>query len=345
LNIALDATYSLDPDLSGVGVYSRKILFGLAHFRPEQSFLFCYRTHRIFRSLNERLPENVSRALLRKSGISPWRGELFHGLNQRIDEKPSRRTAATFHDLFVLTDEFSPAEFRKRFAEQARGAAARSDLIIAISQFTADQVRDLLNVEAARIRVIHHGATAPAIAPPGDAERENIILHVGAIQKRKNIVRLVEAFERLPGGWRLVLAGSAGYGADEILARIDRSPKRESIDWLGYVDARRLESLYARARVFAFASLAEGFGMPLIDAMARGVPALASSQPALREVGGDAALYAEAESVDSLAHQLQRLIESIELRDQLRRAGLTRSAAFTWDSAVERTWRVYEELL
>jgi glycosyltransferase involved in cell wall biosynthesis len=103
--------------------------------------------------------------------------------------------------------------------------------------------------------------------------------------------------------------------------------------------------LYARARVFAFASLAEGFGMPLIDAMARGVPALASSQPALREVGGDAALYAEAESVDSLAHQLQRLIESIELRDQLRRAGLTRSAAFTWDSAVERTWRVYEELL
>lgn len=345
MNIVLDATYSLDRDLSGVGLYSRQILFGLARYRQEQSFLFCYRPHRFFRSLNERLPANVSRALLRNAGIGPWRGGLFHALNQRIDTKPCRRTASTFHDLFVLTDEFSSADFRKRFAEQARGAAARSDLIIAVSQFTADQVRDLLNVEPARIRVIHHGATAPATPPSGDAERENVILHVGAIQKRKNIVRLVEAFERLPGNWRLLLAGSTGYGADEILARIQRSSKRQSIDWLGYVDARRLESLYARARIFVFPSLAEGFGMPLIDAMARGVPVLASSQPALQEVGGDAALYAEPGNVDSIAHQLQRMVDSIELRDQLRRAGLARSATFTWDSAIERTWRVYKELI
>ena len=345
MNIALDSTYSLDPDLSGVGVYSRHILFGLARFQPEQSFLFCYRPHRFLGSLKEKLPGNVSRALLRNGGIGPWRGELFHALNQRIDAKPCGRTVSTFHDLFVLTDEFSSAEFRRRFAEQARAAAARSDLIVAVSQFTADQVRDLLKVEPARIRVVHHGATIPAATAAGDGERENTILHVGAIQKRKNIARLVEAFEQMPDGWRLVLAGSAGYGADEILARIERSTKREAIDRLGYVDAGRLESLYARARIFAFPSLAEGFGMPLIDAMARGVPAMASSQAALREVGGDAALYANAESVDSIADQLRRLIDSVELRNELRRAGLIRSAAFTWDSAVERTWRVYEELL
>ena len=345
MNIALDATYSLDPDLSGVGVYSRRILFGLARFHPEQAFLFCYRSHRFIRSLKDRLPANVSRALLRDGGIGPRRGGLFHALNQRIDAKPCPRAVSTFHDLFVLTDEFSSAEFRKRFAEQARRAAARSDLIIAVSQFTAGQVRDLLNVEPARIRVIPHGATLSAGAPSGDAGRENLILHVGAIQKRKNIARLVEAFEQLPDGWRLVLAGSAGYGAEEILARIARSSKREAIDWLGYVNAQRLESLYARARIFAFPSLAEGFGMPLIDAMARGVPALASSHPALREVGGDAALYVEAENVESIARQLGRLIESIELRDELRRGGLKRAAEFTWDSAIERTWRVYEELV
>jgi glycosyltransferase involved in cell wall biosynthesis len=345
LNIAVDASYTLDRNLTGVGAYSRHILFGLARQHPEQRFLFCYRPHRFFRSLKERLPQNGSRALLRTSGIAPWRADLFHALNQRIDRKPSRRAVSTFHDLFVLTDEFSPPDFRRRFAEQARNAAARSDLIIAVSQFTADQVCDLLRVDAGRIRVIHHGVTAPPFPPPADAERENIILHVGAIQKRKNIARLVEAFERVPEGWRLVLAGSAGFGAEEILARIEQSPKRNAIEWLGYVDAARLESLYARARVFAFPSLGEGFGIPVIEAMARGVPVIASSHAALREVGANAAMYVDPEDVDSIAHALLELIHSEAQRDAYRLAGFQRSAAFTWDYAIRRTWNVYRELV
>ncbi len=345
MNIAVDASYSLDRNLTGVGSYSRHILFGLARHHQDQRFLFCYRPHRFLRSLNERLPANAARALLRTGGIGPWRADLFHALNQRIDRKPARRAVSTFHDLFVLTDEFSSPDFRKRFAEQARNAAARSDLIIAVSRFTADQVCDLLNVEGGRIRVIHHGATPPPFPPPSDAARENMILHVGAIQKRKNIVRLVEAFERVPEGWRLVLAGSAGFGADEILARIEHSPKRTAIEWLGYVDAARLESLYARARVFAFPSLGEGFGIPVIEAMARGVPVIASGHPALREVAADAAIYVDPENVDSIAHALLDFTGSQSRRDEYRSAGVQRASAFSWDSAVMRTWEVYRELV
>lgn len=345
MNIAIDASYSLDRNLTGVGVYSRHILFGLARHHPEHRFLFCYRPHRFFRSLNERLPLNASRALLRTGGIGPWRAGLFHALNQRIDRKPAPRAVSTFHDLFVLTDEFSSPDFRKRFAEQARNAAARSDLIIAVSQFTADQVCDLLSVDSGRIRVIHHGVTPPPFPPPPDAGRQNIILHVGAIQERKNIARLVEAFERVPEGWRLVLAGSAGFGAEQILARIGQSPKRNAIEWLGYVDAARLESLYARARVFAFPSLGEGFGIPVIEAMARGVPVITSMHAALREVGASAAMYVDAENVDSIADALLKLIESESRRNDYRLAGLERASAFTWDYAVQQTWNVYRELM
>src|SRR5580698_7622834 len=102
------------------------------------------------------------------------------------------RSVATFHDLFVMSGEYSTPEFRARFTEQARDAAARADAIIAVSEFTRGQVIALLGVEASRVRVVHHGVRRldfPA------APRENVILNVGAIQTRKNIARLVEAFE------------------------------------------------------------------------------------------------------------------------------------------------------
>ncbi len=115
-------------------------------------------------------------------------------------------------------------------------------------------------------------------------------MFVGALQRRKNILRLVEAFEQAAPGWRLVLAGSFGFGSEEILARIQASSRREDIQVLGYVPDSVLHNLYQRASLFAFPSLDEGFGMPLLDAMAHGVPILTSNASALPEVGGDAAL-------------------------------------------------------
>jgi hypothetical protein len=112
-----------------------------------------------------------------------------------------RRAVATFHDLFVMTGEYSTPEFRARFAAQARDAAQRADAVIAVSEFTRSQVVSLLGVDPAKVHVVHHGVRAirPAGAGP---RREKVILNVGAIQKRKNIARLVEAFETLaPGNW------------------------------------------------------------------------------------------------------------------------------------------------
>ncbi len=341
MRIALDATYSLGRNLSGVGVYSREMLHGLAAAHPEARFLYGYRPHLFSRAFSHPLPPNASRRMLWGATLDAG---LFHGLNQRIDARPAPRVVSTFHDLFVLTSDYSTPEFRRRFIAQARQAAERSDLIIAVSAFTAGQVEALLGVESARIRVIHHGVRAPA-DPPALAARGKTILFTGAIQRRKNIARLVEAFERTPPGWRLVLAGSMGFGSEEILARISASPRRADIELPGYVSDAALKELYGQASVFAFPSLDEGFGMPVLEAMAWGVPVIASNRSALPEVAGDAALLVDPFDVESIAGAVCRVIEDGETRIEMVRRGRERALAFSWKEAAAKTWEVYRELL
>lgn len=323
-------------------MYSRRILFGLAAKHPETDFYFHYRSHRILRSLRESLPANAHRRLLRGAPSA----DIFHALNQRVDTR-ARRTVTTFHDLFVMTGEYSTPEFRERFTAQAREAAERSDLIIAISAFTAGQVESLLKVERTRIRVVPHG-TDPASET--NEPRKNIVLCTGAIQKRKNIACLVRAFDRSrtrqQAEWTLVLAGAAdGYGAAEELAGIEISPNRVHIRVAGYATNEELRRLYAQARIFAFPSLDEGFGMPVLDAMSHGVPVITSNCSAMPEVAGDAALLVDPHDESSIADGLARLMNDAALRDELIRKGRARAAEFSWDRAVRSTWAVYEDLL
>jgi glycosyltransferase involved in cell wall biosynthesis len=339
--IALDTTYSVGRNLSGVGIYSREIAHGLARAHPEAKFVYCYRPHRLLRGLAIPGLPNVRRRLLWNG--SPRSFDLFHGLNQRLDRR-FRRSVATFHDLFVLTGEYSTPEFRRRFAEQARQAAERSDLIIAVSESTAGQVEGLLKVERARLRVIPHGVRARERAS-AEVAREPVILFVGAIQKRKNVRRLVEAFERTPADWKLVLAGSLGYGAAEVLQAVEQSGRRANITITGYISDEELELWFGRASLFAFPSLDEGFGIPVLEAMARGLPVLTSNRSALPEVAGEAALLVNPEVTEEIAAGLNRLIAEEELREELSRRGLERSRGYTWERAANDTWNVYRELL
>jgi glycosyltransferase involved in cell wall biosynthesis len=256
---------------------------------------------------------------------------------------PLRRAVVTFHDLFVMTGEYSTAEFRERFAGQAREAAARADAIIAVSAFTRDQAVSLLGVDPAKVRVVHHGTRKPAF-PPG-VHREKVILNVGAIQKRKNIARLVEAFETVDDTWKLVLAGASGYGSAEILARMGRSPARDRISVPGYVSPSDLAAWYGKAMIFAFPSLDEGFGMPILEAMSAEVPIVTSSRSALPEVAGDAALLVDPENTEALGQALRNLIQSRDLRRDLTERGVARARSFSWEKAVRETWDVYRQAM
>ena len=341
MKVALDATYSLGGHLSGVGIYSRSLLLGLAGTHPEVRFEFWYRPQRYLRCWSEVLPSNVRRRLL-INAFGPGTAELFHGLNQRLPSTRVRRAVVTFHDLFVLSGEYSTPEFRARFAAQAREAAARADRLIAVSEYTRSQLTSLLGVEPSRVQVIHHGIRKLALQP---VPREKVVLTVGAVQKRKNLARLVEAFEALSSEWQLVLAGSTGYGASDILARVEASPARGRIRVTGYLTPEELAQWYTRASIFAFPSLDEGFGMPVLEAMEAGIPVITSNRAALPEVAGDAALLVEPERTEALADALCSLAESESRRYHLQQRGSARAKFFTWEKAVRETWDLYRDVL
>jgi len=334
VRIALDCTYSVDPFPSGIAVYSRQLMAGLASSPGEDEFLFTYR-------LKQFRQASPPRRLLLPF-FPTFRADIFHALNQRLDGRPARCVISTFHDLFVMTGEYSSPEFRARFTKQAQEAARRSDWIIAVSEFTARQVAELLSFDRNRIRVVHHGVSLPE----GALERrpEKMILFIGAVQTRKNVVRLVEAFERMPHDWRLVLAGSTkGYGAGEIAARIASSRARDRIRVTGYLPSEELEKLFATAMFFAFPSLDEGFGIPVLEAMIRGVPVVTSNRSALPEVAGDAALLIDPFEVDALTDAMWTLGTDTALRQQFTAKGLARAQQFTWHKATRDTHAVYRE--
>lgn len=342
MRVALDATYSVDSQPSGIAIYSQHLLHGLATHYPADKFTYCYRPKQFFKAPSHELP-NTSKAILLPR-LPTFRAEIFHALNQRVDRRRTRRVVSTFHDLFVMTAEYSSQDFRERFTRQAGEAAQRSDLLIAVSEFTARQVSDLLNVERSRIRVIPHGVAVPANTPK--IARAEIVLFVGALQTRKNVTRLVEAFETLPPSWRLILAGApSGYQAEQILDRINASPARERIEVTGYIAREKLGDLFARASIFAFPSLDEGFGIPVLEAMAWGLPVITSNNSALVELGRDAALLVDPLSVQEIAGALSSLAVSTSLRKTLAAAGKLRAKEFTWEAAFEKTYAVYSELL
>ena len=343
MRVALDATYSVDHQPTGIAIYSREILDGLARAHLADTFLHCYRPKQWLGAPRPRAP-NV-RVRILQPPLPTFRADLFHALNQRVDRRPAPRVVSTFHDLFVITSEYSSPEFRRRFAAQARSAADHSDLIIAVSEFTAAQVVDLLHVDRSRIRVIPHGVHH--VAPQEPVAREQIVLFAGVLQARKNVIRLIDAFERAcaNSNWTLLLAGGpSGYGAAEILNRIENSRCRDRIRVAGYVAHSELQRLYARASIFAFPSLDEGFGIPVLEAMAHCVPVLTSTRPSLVEIAEGCALLVDPYDTDAIAAALSRLIEDADLREKLGNLGRTRAQSFSWDRTVSETYAVYREL-
>jgi glycosyltransferase involved in cell wall biosynthesis len=270
-------------------------------------------------------------------------------------------TVATIHDLapFRLPKKYDWKRmlYGKRIVPFL---ARRQNKIIAISKTTAADIRSYFQVDPQRLHVIYNGVNHERFNPGNISEsrtrvqekhgiKEPFFLYVARLEHPgKNHVRLIAAFNQFKQASRtnhkLVLAGSDWHGAETIHAMIRQSPWTKDIIHLGFVQDQDLASFYRAAEAFVFPSLVEGFGMPVIEAMACGCPVICSSDGALGEVAGDAALgLRDAKDVDELALHLASVARDARLRNQLRASGLRRAEEFDWKTTAEATLDVYRQ--
>ena len=285
---------------------------------------------------------------------------MYHSLFYGMPYRPGVPTIWTCHDLTPLAQPglFDPAR-RAAFWLAHRLAIGAAQRITANSQATARDLERFFRVPRERIVVIPWGVDA-RFAPQSDETMrllrarldlpERYVLFLGINKPHKNLVRLIEAFAQLrarsPGDdLTLVVAGvwDPRYPEARELAR--RLELGAAVRFLGPVPEADLPALYAAALAFAFPSEYEGFGLPLLEAMACGTPSLTSTTSSLPEVAGDAALLVPPTDVAAIADALERLVTDSALRADLARRGRTRALQFTWERTAERMWEEYDRLM
>ncbi|MGC8875397.1 MAG: glycosyltransferase family 4 protein, partial [Chloroflexia bacterium] len=224
--------------------------------------------------------------------------------------------------------------------------------VIAVSQATRDDLIRHYRTVPDRVHVVHHGVS-PRFRPtqdPGVRARyglpERYFLYLGTLQPRKNLERLLAAYARLPAGApAFVLAGGRGWYFERIARAVAAHNLGERVLFPGYIADADLPAVLSGAVAFVYPSLYEGFGMPLLEAMACGTPVIASRSSSLPEVVGDAGLLVDPLSVEALQEALQRILEDEPLREALRARGLERARLFTWERCAHETLGVLEKAL
>jgi len=371
---------AISAPLTGIGVYTRELALGLEQIGLEQASelaelkLFsayrwvansdqAFQVNRTIQSVRRVLP--FKRAAL--EGYTALRAALFRrsarNLRDHVLHAPNfvlmpfdGPCVATVHDISYLRyPQFHPIE-RVRFLERhLPPTLARADALITDSAYVRDELVSVLGVDPSKLHVVPLGVNA-AFRPRTQAEVAEVLaahglnwrgylLVVATQEPRKNLERLVQAYAMQPAALRarlpLVVVGARGW-LDAGLARvIEPLERRGEVRRLGFIDDAQLPAIYAAAAGFAFPSLYEGFGLPLLEAMASGVPVLTSNAASMPEVVGDAALCVDPFDVDAIGEGLRRLAEDTAWREQATTAGLVQAAGYSWRRTVEATLAVY----
>ena len=215
-------------------------------------------------------------------------------------------------------------------------SAHRSRRLIAVSEATRQDLVRIYHLSPSRIRVVLHGVEPEFFALDRTAT-EPFVLSVSTLHPHKNLERLIRAYASRKRDWRLIIAGMRGFSAGTLDALIAELGVRDSVELTGWIPREDLLQLYARARAFIYPSTFEGFGMPVLEAMAAGIPVACSDIPPLREVAGEAALFFDPLNEQAISGALERILADAELRAKLEKAGPERARAFTWERAARET--------
>ncbi len=357
---------------AGIGRYAGSLARALVDCEPGRFALFYNRTR------GTQLPAGLEEVPVRTvpAGYKPWRmavwlghlaglsfhrlvpgAQLFHATEHLLPPLRGVPTVLTVHDMIFRLF----PEHQKRLNYWYLNATMplycrRASAIITVSEASKRDIVAHYGLDPGRITVIYEAASpefVPAPADRVDAVRrryglpERFALVVGTIEPRKNLVRLLEALQRLREEGLLVplvVVGSKGWLYDELFRRLEGSTLRADVHFPGYVPAADLPLLYNAATLVAMPSLYEGFGLPVLEAMACGTPVVSSDASCLPEIGGSAAHYFDPHDTEAMAQELRAVWTDVELRAEMRTQGLQQAARFSWARAAEQTLEVYQSI-
>lgn len=289
--------------------------------------------------------------------------DLLHALAYVSPLAWAGPTIVTVLDLsFILyPEQFRPLN-RLYLNLFTRLSVRRAREVIAISESTKRDMVRLLGVDEGKVAVIYCGVD-PSFCTRDAAEVEHFrhtrglpkryMLFVGTLEPRKNIIGLLEAYHHLTRRWQpcdgekpaLVIVGAEGWYYDEVYRKVEQLELRPSVHFAGYVPAEELPWWYGAADLFVYPSFYEGFGLPVLEAMACGVPVITSNRSALPEVVGDAGVTVDPDESEPLAHAMHRVLTDGEMREELRRRGLQRAGSFSWERTARETVTRYQRAL
>lgn len=357
------ATYtgSLVKELLKQGTSEQFVLFGssLRNRRPLEEYLKGLETKN-FQSKFAFLPPKILELLWNGIHVLPIENfigevDVFHSSDWLEPPTKKAKRVTTIHDLtiFKYPETFSARGGHDIVANQKRKlffVKQYSDLVIAVSETTKKDIIEILHLPEKRIRVIPEAAD-PIYSPRNkemvqEAKKKYLIegdflLCVGTREPRKNLDRVMAAFAEISAtnpDLSLVIAGKYGWGDDS-------SKLEQKVKILGFVEKEDLARLYSGATAFVYPSLYEGFGLPILEAMGCGCPVVTSNLGSMKEIGGEAAILVEPESIESIAGALSRVCRSKKIREEAKIKGIKRAAEFSWEKAALQTLEAYHNLL
>ncbi len=361
---------------TGVGVYFKNLLFTLAKVdQANEYFLFSS-------SLKDRFdPRKIP--LFEKKDFVDWRYpvkvinflwyrlgwpslDVFFNTKLDLTHSPTPlplptngKKIVTVYDLFFLDfPDLTDKESRKVYSRKIEKSLQKADGIVTISHFTEQQLVEKFVLDRDKIRVIHPGINLKewGVREPESLERirdsfalpSDFLLFVGAQEPRKNLTRLLMAlrlvhdrYQKIP----LVLVGRKGLDSENVQKNIRKLALGSWVKMVGYVDEIELKHIYRLASAFVFPSLMEGFGIPLLEAMACGLPIVTSRSSALSEIAQDAAVYIDPEDPEDIATKIIQLLENPALKEKLISAAERRVAFFTWEQAATEAMQFYQSVM
>ena len=355
---------------AGLGRYSRSLTRALVPLLNEPPTLFYNRirgrTERF--SGVETCPERSIPLGYKPWRLAAWMGQLgripfnalvpnaslFHAHEHLLMPLRGIPTVLTVHDLIFKIFPEHHKRLNHIFLNRAMPLFVKhADAIITISEASKNDIIKFYGAPAENIHVIYEAAAPNFAAPTSDdiykiREKFNLperfLLVVGTIEPRKNYSRLVQAFSILRENdpdLKLVVVGSKGWLFEDFFQTIQDLKLAEHVVFPGFVPDEDLPSVYGAATVLVMASVYEGFGLPILEAMACGTPVVSSNVSSLPELGGDVAQYFNPENVDEMVAVLQHVLDDESLQNKMKTAGITRAASFSWEKAAQETLEVY----